>query len=61
MQLSETGTSLADSRLMEHVMNSESTHRDNERLAERLRELGRWKMGVLRAVITRLCPARKAV
>ena len=44
---------------MEHVMNSESTHRDNELLAETLRELGQCKMGVLRAVITRFCVARK--
>ena len=61
MQLSESGTSLDDSRLMEHVMNSESTHRDSELLAETLRELGQCKMGVLRAVITRFCVARKAV
>ena len=39
MQVSETRTTLDNSRLMEHVINSESIHRDNEVLAETLREL----------------------
>ena len=38
MQVSETGTTLDNSKMMEHVINSESMHRDNELLAETLRE-----------------------
>ena len=40
MQVSETGTTLDNSKMMEHVINSESMHRDNELLAETLREPG---------------------